>query len=783
MTEEITRKDLRNQKKTKKPIFRIIKWVLLILFTLFLIGTGVFAYYASKAPELSESKLQDAGAATLYTRDGKKFLNIGNEQHDYTKIDKVPKKLQDAVISIEDRRFYKEPLGIDPIRIVTSGISNIRSNSIQGGGSTITQQLVKLSFFSTKKSDQTYKRKIQEAWLAMKVEKKYSKDQILEYYLNKVYLANGVTGVKTAADYYFNKNMKELTLAQTALIAGMPQSPNGYDPYVHPEKAKERRDNVLRAMYKNNKISEEEMNTAINTPITDGLQSKQSQTADSETRKVSDPYIKEVIKEIKKKGYDPYRDNIKVTTNMDYDAQKYLYNIVNSSTYIGFPDSKIQVASTVVDPNNGEVITMIGGRNQGDVQLGYNRAVESTRSNGSTMKPLLDYAPAMEYLDWSTYHPLTDEPYVYPGTSISLHDVDGQYMGKMTLRNALSKSRNIPAVKTLNEVGFDRAKEFVSQMGIDIPDDAGLSAGIGSNVSTLQNAAAYSAFANGGYYRKPFYVSKIKTADGVTHNYDSSAKRVMKESTAFMITDVLKAVVQPGGLGSNASISGLYQAGKTGTTDYSDKELAANPALTGLAKDAWFAGYTKNYSMSVWTGYDTPSQNGLSLANRTISQLTYKYMMSYLQQNKSNEDWTAPGSIVKHNNEWFLSGTVPATYDSDITGIVNSSDEEKDTDTNESEDDDSESEDTNSNEDTNDNNSTDTDSENSNTDNTNNDDSTQNTNNNNSTDTTDSETRNNKTEQNNSAIVTDKQKSKKNWYKKSTKNRKLINLLSFSLMI
>ncbi|GKQ42686.1 penicillin-binding protein 1A [Companilactobacillus sp. RD055328] len=659
--EKTTRKQIRN-KKPKRKALTIIKWGLLVL-TLFIIaGVGVFAYYASQAPEISTSTLQDAGSATIYDRNGKKIMNLGNEERDYAKISEIPTQLQDAVISIEDKRFYNEPLGIDPIRIVGAGLNNIKSNSIQGGGSTLTQQLVKLSYFSTNKSDQTFERKIKEIWLSMKVEKQYSKKKILEFYMNKVYLSNGINGMKTASKYYFNKDMKDLTLAQTAMLAGMPQSPTGYDPYVHPTEAKNRRDTVLQAMYNNKKISKTDMKAAMDTPITDGLQEKSSITSATETRKISDPYIKEVISEVKKKGYDPYRDNIKITTNMDYDAQKLLYKIVNSNTYVYYPDSTMQVASTIVDPNNGKVIAMIGGRNQGDVQLGYNRAVQSSRSNGSTMKPLLDYAPAIEYLDWSTYHQVYDEAYNYPGTSISLHDVDNQYMGKMSLRSALSKSRNIPAVKTLDEVGFNRAKEFVKQLGINIPDNAGLSAGIGSEVSTLQNAAAYSAFANGGYYRKPYYVSKVETFDGIVHKYSSSAKRVMKESTAFMITDVLKDVIKPGGLGANAYIAGLYQAGKSGTTDYSEQELKRNPALSGLAKDAWFAGYTKNYSMSIWAGYDKPSENGLSMTSRTISQKIYKYMMQYLQQNTENKDWTAPGDIVQVNGEWFLSGTVPASF-------------------------------------------------------------------------------------------------------------------------
>ncbi|MCT6825734.1 transglycosylase domain-containing protein [Bombilactobacillus mellifer] len=608
---------------------------------------GVFGYYGLSAPSISQEVLQSGGSSTIFDQNGHQITTLGNENRTYVTIDHVPKTVQSAIVSIEDRHFYQEHLGINPFRIFLAAVNNILSgpDNVQGG-STLTQQLIKLSVFSTKKSDQTIKRKIQEVWLAAKVERTFSKDQILEFYLNKVYLANGTYGFQTAAHYYYGKNLTQLTLPQIALLAGMPQAPVNYDPYRHPQAAKNRRDTVIKAMLNNHKISAAQAQTALNTPVDQGLKAYRPNSGVGENKLIVDSYIKEVIHEVKKKGYDPYRDNLKITVNMDIAAQKRLYQIVNNNE-LNFPDDKLQTAVTVVNPQNGRVIAMIGGRKVGQVQLGLNRAIQTSRSNGSTMKPLLDYAPAVEYESWATNHPVVDSPYTYPGTKIALENWDHTFQGKMTMRTALAQSRNVPAVRTLSEVGFNKAVDFVNNLGITIPANAGLSAGIGANVSTLQLASAYAALANGGTYYQPEYLAQIETADGITHSYSTSGKRAMSPATAYIITDILKDVVKPGGLGSQAYIAHLYQAGKTGTTNYSDQELAQNPALKGLAKDSLFAGYTQNYAIGVWTGYDSPLQNGLDMTQQKLAGQIYQLLMRSLSASKSNRDWKKPHNVVR----------------------------------------------------------------------------------------------------------------------------------------
>lgn len=623
---------------------KIIKWLFLAALLVVVSGIGLFAFYAKDAPNISQSQLQSGGTSSLYTNDGKFLLSLGSEKRIYVKNKDIPQQLKDAIVSVEDKRFYKDRLGVDPIRIVGSMLTNAKSNSIAAGGSTITQQLVKLTVFSTAASQRTLKRKAQEAWLAMKVQHEFSKDQILEFYVNKVFMNYGNYGMGTAANYYYNKSLKDLDLAQTALIAGMPNAPVMYDPYLYPQKARYRRNIVLKTMLENDKITKAQYNQAINEPITKGLRPRHTNN-ESKIRQIDDPYIKEVISEVKSKGFDPYNDNLKITINIDQKAQNKLYQLANNGE-IPFTNDKMQIGATVVDPNNGHVVAILGGRHLPSVQLGLDRAVQTGRSTGSSIKPVLDYAPAIQYLNWSTAKMLDDSKYVYPGTNIQLYDWDNKYDGMMTMRKALEQSRNVPAVKTLADVGVKRASAFARRMGVDVPANSGLSVAIGANASSLQMAGAYSAFATMGVYHKPQFVSKIETPDGLTRNYDSNGVRVMKKSTAYMITDMLKGVIKRGS-GTNAKIADLYQAGKTGTVKYSDEDLAKYPGYNSTPKDSWFVGYTRSYVMGVWTGYDNLKDGTISGIGQQSAQLIYKSMMTYLMRNRPNLDWKQPNSVVR----------------------------------------------------------------------------------------------------------------------------------------
>ena len=629
-----------------KPLWRrILKWTFLGVFLILVAGVGLFAFYAKDAPNISRADLESGGSSGLYNTNGKFIMSLGTEKRLYVKDSKDLQLLKDAIVSVEDKRFYRDNLGIDPIRIVGSMLTNAKSKSISAGGSTITQQLVKLTKFSTAVSQRTLRRKAQEAWLAMRVQREYSHDEILEFYINKVYMNYGNTGIGTAANFYYGKKIGDLDLAQTAMLAGMPNRPTVYNPYTFPEYAKYRRNIVLKAMLNNKKISQEQYDEARKESIKKGLK-PHNQRKQSNLRKINDPYVKEAIAEVRAKGFDPFRDNLKITINMDQKAQKKLYQLANNGQ-VPFTNDKMQIGASVVDPSNGHVVAILGGRHlPSSVQLGLDRAVQTTRSTGSSIKPVLDYGPAIEYLNWSTAKMLDDSKYVYPGTNVQLYDWDNKYDGMMTMRHALEQSRNVPAVKTLREVGIKRAAKFAGKMDINVPKDSGLSVAIGANASSLQMAGAFSAFAAMGIYHKPQFVSKIETPDGLTRNYDSEGIRVMSKSTAYMITDMLKGVIKRGS-GTNAQISGLHHAGKTGSVKYSEQDLARYPAYAATPKDSWFVGYTPSYSIGVWTGYDNLKDGTISGIGQQSAQLFYKNMMTYLMRNKENVDWQKPDSVIR----------------------------------------------------------------------------------------------------------------------------------------
>ncbi|EME8253210.1 PBP1A family penicillin-binding protein [Enterococcus faecium] len=642
----------------KKGLFiKILLGILSFFCILFLAGVGLFWYYAKDAPELTDKKLDATVSSKLYTQDGELFEDLGAEKREKISANELPKTLEDAIVSVEDRRFYKH-IGVDPIRIIGSALSNFTSGGLQGG-STLTQQLIKLSFFSTSAEDQTLKRKAQEAWMAVRLEQKKSKQEILTYYVNKVYMSNGLYGMETASEMYFGKKLSELSLPQTALLAGMPQAPSAYDPYVYPDQAKKRRDTVLYTMLQNEKISQTEYDQAVNVPVTDGLQEL---IQSDDNTKIVDNYVKEVINEVQEKtDKNVYTDGLEIYTNLDLDAQKKLYDIVNTDQYVSYPDDEMQVASTLIDTNTGKVKAQIGGRHIAeDVTLGNNLAVNTSRDFGSTMKPVTDYGPAFEYLKYSTGKTITDAPYNYEGTSTPVGNWDNQYMGTITLRQALYLSRNVPAVKLFNEVGSDKVASFLKNLGIEystihqsnaISSNTEEQDGTKYGASSLKMAAAYAAFANGGTYYKPQYVNKIVFQDGTEETYEPDGKTAMSPETAYMITDILKDTITEG-TGTNAQIAGLYQAGKTGTSNYTDDEYAKLGISSGVYPDILFAGYTPNYSISVWTGYNKKMTPVTSESSHVASDV-YRELMQYVSANVTNTDWEMPSGLIRVGGELY----------------------------------------------------------------------------------------------------------------------------------
>ncbi|MGS2776289.1 PBP1A family penicillin-binding protein [Robertmurraya sp. GLU-23] len=655
-----------NKKKGKKPTKGLFMKIFLILVALgitgIVVGAATFAYMIKDTPELDEALLKDPISSQVFDMNGDPFTEIGSVKRDYVNYEDIPETVRDAFIATEDSRFF-EHNGIDLIRLGGAVIANVTDGFGSEGASTITQQVVKNSFLTHEK---TLSRKAQEAWLSFQLEQQYTKEEIFEIYVNKNWMGSGGHGVATAAKTYYDKSLDELTLDEAALLAGLPQSPANYDPFKYPEKAKKRRDIVLSLMNQHGYITEEEMVAAQSVDVSAALVPEDKRETNGEI--AYDSFVGQVIKEIEEKypDLDPFSEGLKIYTTLDTSAQEYVEQILDGNEIVEFPDEKFQAGITLLDTKTGAIRALGGGRNQTQT-FGFNYATDPRRQPGSTIKPVLDYGPAIEYLNWGTYQTLVDEPYTY-SSGQEINNWDNKHMGSMTMRTALALSRNIPALKAMQEVGLDKSKEFGAKLGIPVSEltesySIGGLGGADKGVSSLQMAGAYSAFGNNGFYTEPYSVVTIELRDGTKLDLKPETEVVMKDYTAFMITDMLKDVLTYG-TGSRARVDGLAVAGKTGTTNYPKAEKDKYGIPTGAVPDSWFVGYTTNYTAAVWTGYDDRTKNWLTSDEQKISQLIFKNLMTQVSQGKETADFAVPNSVEKVRIE---KGTFPAKLASEYT--------------------------------------------------------------------------------------------------------------------
>ena len=668
--------------------WRIVKYGFIGLLTLFVIcviaGGGLFAYYVSSVPKLTENKLQSTNSSKIYDRNGSLIADLGSEKRESASTDEIPITLVNAITSIEDKRFFTHR-GIDVYRIMGAAINNLRHNSTQGG-STLDQQLIKLAYFSTNTSDQTLKRKSQEIWLSLQMERQYTKQEILTFYVNKVYMGNGYYGMKTAAKSYFGKELGDLSVAQAALLAGIPQAPTQYDPYANPDAAKERRNTVLNEMYEDKNISKEEYVQAKATDISDGLLPL---TNKASYEPYLDNYIKQVIEQVSTEANaDIYSAGLDVYTNLDPDIQKYIWNVYNSNDYIAYPDDKFQVASTIIDVTNGRVVAQLGSRHQDEnIALGTNQAVQTDRDWGSTMKPITDYAPAIEKRVYTnTGTTVYDTPYNFPGTSTPVYNWDRKYYGSISLTYAIQQSRNVTAVKALQATGLDYAQSFLKDLGIEYPEmfySNAISSSTTSSdpkygASSEKMAAAYASFANGGTYYKPSYIKSIKFEDGSTKSYDSKGVEAMSPQTAYMMNSMLKQVLT-GGTATEAYVPGTINAGKTGTSNYSDDEYYQVQKESGvyadlIVPDETFVGYNTKYAMAIWTGYKN-RKTPLYGSDLDIAKQIYGLTSRYLNQmyGAGSKDFDMPSGVYNNGSYVFLTGSSTSNVYNGSLGTSSSS--------------------------------------------------------------------------------------------------------------
>ena len=668
--------------------WRIAKYGFIGLLTFFVIcviaGGGLFAYYVSSVPKLTENKLQSTNSSKIYDANGSLIADLGAEKRESASTDEIPTTLVNAITSIEDKRFFTHR-GIDVYRIMGAAVNNLRRSSTQGG-STLDQQLIKLAYFSTNTSDQTLKRKSQEIWLSLQMERQFTKQEILTFYINKVYMGNGYYGMKTAAKYYFGKDLSDLSVAQAALLAGIPQAPTQYDPYANPDAAKERRNTVLTEMYEDKNISKEEYEQAKATDVSDGLLPL---TKKASYEPYLDNYIKQVIEQVSTDANaDIYSASLDVYTNLNPDIQKYIWNVYNTNDYVYYPNDSLQVASTIIDVTNGRVVAQLGSRHQDEnVALGTNQAVQTDRDWGSTMKPITDYAPAIEkgvYTNTGTT--VYDNPYNFPGSSTPIYNWDRKYYGSISLTYALQQSRNVTAVKALQATGLEYAQSFLKDLGIEYPEmyySNAISSLTSSSdpkygASSEKMAAAYAAFANGGTYYKPSYIKSIKFEDGSTKSFDSKGVEAMSPQTAYMMTSMLKQVMT-GDTATEAYVPGTFNAGKTGTSNYDDDEYYKVQKESGvyaylMVPDENFVGYNTKYAMAIWTGYKN-RKTPLHDSDLDIAKQIYGVTSSYLNQmyGAGSEDFEMPSGVYNNGSYVFLTGSSTSNVYTGSLGTSSSS--------------------------------------------------------------------------------------------------------------
>ncbi|GGI14040.1 transglycosylase domain-containing protein [Gottfriedia solisilvae] len=642
-------------KGTPKKREGLLKKIILIILTCGLVGllgvVGTFYYLISDAPKLDTKKLQVPLSSTILDKDGNVIAELGKERRTKVSYSEIPKVVEDAFLATEDIRFYKHK-GVDTRRVVGAVLANITGGFGSQGGSTITQQVVKNSFLSPEK---TIKRKVQEWYLAFQLEQKYSKHQILELYLNKVYFSNGlkgqgVYGIAKASERYFSKDLSEITLPEAATLAGMVQSPNNFNPAKHPKASENRRNIVLSQMKKYGYITEDQFTQSKAIPMEKLIKVQEDESVKYHS------FLDVVIDEVEKNGdANVYTDGLIIETTLDTKAQDKADEIINRGKEF-YPSDEFQTGFVLTDTKTGEIKAVGAGRNT--TSGGLNFATDIKRQPGSTIKPVLDYGPAIQNLKWSTNHQIVDEPYQYSdGTPI--RNSDKNYKGQISIREALTRSRNIPALKTIQEVGLDRSREFGNGLGFNFEKDTfyeSHSIGGFTGVSAMEMAGAYAAFGNGGVYIKPHAVTRIIYQDKTEKVLTPEPKQAMSDYTAYMITDMLRDVVKsPSGTGGLANIPGLDMVGKTGTTNYPDDVKAKYGFPSNATRDSWFVGYTPDVTVSVWTGYEKNKKDHyLGQSSVKIAKYIAKDMLQ--ETANSSSKFQKPDSVVEIRDELFIKG-------------------------------------------------------------------------------------------------------------------------------
>ena len=644
-------KDPIKKKRRRRKIFKTLLNLALLFILLMLIASIIFSIYiVINAPEFNPDNLYRAEASIVYDKDNNQIAKLGVEKRKKVSYDQLPEVLVDAIIATEDSRYFQHN-GFDLPRFTKAAagqvVNKITRHGDAGGGSTISMQVVKNNYTSTK---QTITRKFTDIYIAIfKLEKKYSKEEILEYYVNTPYLGNNSYGVEQACQSYFGKSVSDINLSEAAIIAGLFQAPSAYDPYRYPDSTTIRRDTVLYLMRMHGYITKEEEEAAKAIPVTSLLHSKSDAEVTNDFQSYLDIVIDEVIEKTDK---NPYTTGMKIYTNLDANKQRTINDIMAGRSWT-WKDDKIQAGIAVVNTSTGELVAIGGGRNQTGERT-FNFATMINKQIGSTAKPLFDYGPAMEFNNFCESTPFLDESYTYSNGS-PIKDWDNGYEGEETLKVALAHSRNIPALKAFQSVENKKIVEFVTSLGLspEVASDGTIheahSLGAFNGSNPVQMAGAYAAFGNGGYYTKPYSVKKIEYIDsGKTVSLKNKTTKVMSDSTAYMITDaLLYAVESYGNIGG--SVRGVRLAAKTGTSNFTSAIKRQYGFPSSAVNDLWVVGYTPEYAVGLWYGYDKLETGYYNTsAGGVAKNKLFRQVVDSISDDKSGgRQFNVPSSVVK----------------------------------------------------------------------------------------------------------------------------------------
>ena len=622
------------------------RWLTIVFLSIFFLISSYGVFLAKKTNVRGlKSALQTS--TEIYDYKGQKAGALYSQKGTWVPLDKISDNVQNAVLSTEDRNFYHEYgfsiTGIGRAALLYAKNKILHRDYISGGGSTLTQQLVKNAFLS---QEQTFSRKIKEIFIAMQVENDYSKKDILAMYLNNAYFGNGVWGVEDAAEKYFGVHASELSVPQAATLAGMLKSPTAYNPIDHPQASRDRRNVVLGLMEDNKKLSAEQVSQYQATPMT--TNDSYQYTSSYRYPYYFDAVINEAMNryglsetDIMNRGYKIYtslNQNYQIEMQDDFaDSSLFPYNAEDGT--------KAQGASIAINPQNGGVAAVVGGREGTHVFRGYNRGTQLVRSPGSTIKPLAVYTPALQ----SGYHydtDVKDELKAYGKDKYEPHNWNDVYSGEIPMYQALAESKNTSAVWLLNKIGVSKGYKSVEKFGIKLTsDDENLSLALGGlkkGVSPYQMANAYTAFANGGKLYTAHFITKIVDAQGkvIVDNTENDSKKIMTKKIANEMTSMMMDVYRTGGTGQSASPSGYTIAGKTGSTESLTASNSSNE------NDHWYIGYTPDVVVATWVGFDSTKYSLSEEGIRGGASLFKNEMEGILPHTAGNTFTVKPASTM-----------------------------------------------------------------------------------------------------------------------------------------